>query len=421
MLKIGSGEKTMDLSKKNTKKILCIITFAVVLFAISQNLSVVGSFIEAIITIFAPVIVGFSLAFMLNIPLNIIEKRLFGFLGKSQKKSVKRIQRPLSLITTLLLTCGFFALLLFIIIPQLYDTIMLIVNNMPDYYKSFIDWIENIIARFNLNISTEVLHNPRINFNAIADAVQKLFHKEGATDIINTTMGVTSSVISGVTNFALGFVIAIYILAEKEKIGNFSIRVSEEILSRKHYTKLREVCSIASTSFANFIAGQFTDAILLGFLCFIGMTIFKLPNAAVVSVIIGISALVPVIGPIVGEIIGAFIILLTNPWQALFFLVFVLILQTIDNNLIYPRIMSKSTGVPGILILIAVIVGGKVGGILGVLLGVPSASAVYAIVVNWLKNKHKEKELREAAIKAEEIPNDSDKDVSNVAEEKTTD
>ena len=144
--------------------------------------------------------------------------------------------------------------------------------------------------------------------------------------------------------------------------------------------------SIASTSFSNFITGQFTDAIILSVLCFIGMSIFRLPSAAVVSVIIGITALIPVIGPFIGEAIGCFIILMESPLKALFFLIFILILQAVDNNLIYPQIVGKSVGLPGLFVLLAVIIGGNIGGIAGVLLGVPVASAIYALVMAWLQN-----------------------------------
>lgn len=394
LVKIGQAGEKMELSKKNIKKILGIITFSIILLAVSQNLTTVMGFLSGVLGILAPVIVGLALAFMLNILMSVLERRVFAFMKKSKKRVVRNLFKPVSLVSTLILTLGFFVLLLFIIIPQLKDTIMLLVEKIPVYYTDLINWIESLIVRFGLDVNTEILHNPKFDINNIYAMAQNFFTIESTGDILNTTLGVTSSLISGVSNLVLGLIIAVYILAEKENIGKFTSRFFSAALPENIFLKAKEICSVASNSFASFITGQFTDAFLLGSMCFIGMLIFRFPNAAVVSIIIGITALVPIIGPIVGEVIGCLIIFMESPIKALFFIIFVLILQMIDNNLIYPRIMGKSVGLPGVLVFIAVVIGGNIGGILGVLLGVPTASAIYALIINWLKNKkQREREL----------------------------
>ncbi len=394
LVKIGQAGEKMELSKKNIKKILGIITFAIILLAVSQNLTTVMGFLSGVLGILAPVIVGLALAFMLNILMSVLERRVFAFMKKSKKRVVRNLFKPVSLVSTLILTLGFFVLLLFIIIPQLKDTIMLLVEKIPVYYTDLINWIESLVIRFGLDVNTEIFHNPKFDINNIYAMAQNFFTIESTSDILNTTMGVTSSLISGVSNLVLGLIIAVYILAEKENIGKFTSRFFSAALPENVYSKAKEILSVASNSFASFITGQFTDALLLSTMCFIGMLIFRFPNAAVVSIIIGITALVPIIGPIVGEVIGCLIIFMESPIKALFFIIFVLILQMIDNNLIYPRIMGKSVGLPGVLVFIAVVIGGNIGGILGVLLGVPTASAIYALIINWLKNKkQREREL----------------------------
>ncbi len=377
----------MDLSKKNIKKILGIITFAIVLFTISQNLSSVASFFKSALAVFASTIIGFCLAFILNIPMNVLENKVFKGMKNNKSKVANKMLRPISLISTVILTIGFIVLLMFIIIPKLHDSIMLIIEKVPAYYQSFVVWVDDMVLRFGLDISTEILHNPKFDINTITAMAEKIFTFDGASDILSTTMGVTSSVISGVANVAIGFIIAIYILAEKERIGNFTNRILKNVLPENVYDKTLEVCSVASGSFSSFITGQVTDAFILAVLCFIGMSIFRFPSAAVISVIIGITALIPVIGPFIGEFIGCFIIFMESPLKALLFLIFVLILQAVDNNFIYPKIVGKSVGLPGILVLLAVIIGGNFGGILGILLGVPTASAVYALVIAWLNSK----------------------------------
>ncbi len=377
----------MNLSTKNIKKILGIITFGIVLFTISQNLSSVTSFFGTILGILAPLIVGLCLAFILNIPMNLLETKVFKGMKNSKNKIINKLMRPVSLISTVLLVLAFIVLLLFIIIPQLHSSILLIVDKFPAYYASAVNWIDGIITRFSLDVNTEILHNPKFDMATITSMFGKFFTFESAGDILNTTVGVTSSVISGITNTLIGFIIAIYILAEKEKIGSFINRILEKSLPENVHNKTLDICSVASTSFSNFITGQFTDAIILAVLCFIGMSIFRFPNAAVISVIIGITALIPVIGPLIGEFIGCFIIFMESPLKALLFLIFVLILQAIDNNFIYPKIVGKSVGLPGILVFLAVIIGGNIGGILGILLGVPTVSAIYALVAAWLNSK----------------------------------
>ncbi len=378
----------MDLSKKNIKKILGIITFTVILFTLSQNLSSVATFFKSALAVFASTIIGFCLAFILNIPMNVLENKVFKGIKNSKNKVANKMLRPLSLTSTVILTLGFIVLLMFIIIPQLHNSVLLIIERVPAYYQTFVTWVDDMVLRFGLDISTEILHNPKFDINTITTMAEKLFTFDGASDILSTTMGVTSSVLSGVANVAVGFIVAIYILAEKEKIGNFTNRILKNVLPEKVYEKTLEIFSVASGSFANFITGQVTDAFILAVLCFIGMSIFRFPNAAVISVIIGITALIPVIGPLIGEFIGCFIIFMESPLKALLFLIFVLILQAIDNNFIYPKIVGKSVGLPGILVLLAVIIGGNLGGILGILLGVPIASAVYALVVAWLNSRN---------------------------------
>ncbi len=378
----------MDLSKKNIKKILGIITFAVILFTLSQNLSSVASFFKGALAVFASTIIGFCLAFILNIPMNVLENKVFKGMKTSKNKVVNKMLRPVSLTSTVILTIGFIVLLMFIIIPQLHNSVLQIIEKVPFYYQAFVTWVDDTVVRFGLDISTEILHNPKFDINTITAMAEKLFTFDGASDILSTTMGVTSSVLSAVANVCVGFIVAIYILAEKERIGNFTNKILKNVLPEKIYNKTLEVCSVASGSFTNFITGQVTDAFILAVLCFIGMSIFRFPSAAVISVIIGITALIPVIGPLIGEFIGCFIIFMESPLKALLFLIFVLILQAIDNNFIYPKIVGKSVGLPGILVLLAVIIGGNFGGILGILLGVPTASAVYALVISWLNSKN---------------------------------
>lgn len=392
----------MELNKQNIKKILGIIVFTVVLLSAFQHFSIVIAVITKIITITAPVILGTCIALILNVPMRALEKNVFKFLANSKRKKVKKLLRPVSLISTIILTVGFVALLILIILPQLKTAVVLLINKVPYYIDTAIEFIQPRLHKFGIETNLDFLRPSQINMSKIQTMLSKIFSIKNSDELINTTVGVTSSLLSGVVNFALGLVIAIYFLADKERIIRFISRVAKAICPDRVYNRLNHICNVAETSFSSFITGQFTDSTILALLCFIGMTVLRMPSAAVVAVIIGISSLIPVIGPIIGETIGFILIFIESPLKAVFFIVFILILQTIDNNFIYPKIVGKSVGLPGFVVLIAVIVGGNIGGIIGILLGVPVASAIYILILDAL---HETEERRNAIHKKSDESN----------------
>lgn len=381
----------MELNKHNIKKILGIITFAIVLLMAFQHYTIFISVLSWVIKITAPVIIGICIALMLNVPMRALEKNVFKFISNSKRQGVKKLLRPISLVSTIIVTVGFIALLILIILPQLKNAIILLINKVPYYIDSAINFVEPRLHRFGVDADLSSLHPSQINMSKIQAMLSKVFSIKSSDELINTTVGVTSSLLSGVVNFALGVVIAIYFLADKERIIRFISRVAKVIFPDRIYSKFHRICTVAESSFSSFITGQFTDSTILGVLCFIGMTILRLPSAAVVAVTIGITSLIPVIGPFIGEAIGFIIIFIESPLKAIFFLIFILILQAIDNNFIYPRVVGKSVGLPGFVVLIAVIVGGNIGGILGIVLGVPLASALYILVFEALTEKEEQK------------------------------
>lgn len=382
------------------KKILGVIAFTIALFTLFQNLPAVFEFIKSIFSILSPVLLGFSFAFLLNVLLNVFENKIFKFIKRSKKEKIRKLLRPVSLITTIITALGIIAVLLLIIIPELYQAALLCIEKVPEYYYRIIEWAEGFTLQHKINIDFTFLYNP--NIDEVVNVLKDKIDVTNAENILGTTMGITSSVMSVFGNIGIGFILSIYVLAQKEKIGVMIKRIANVVLPEGLYNKTSNICTIAYTSFSNFIVGQFTDALLLGFLCFIGMSIFRLPNAAAISVTIGVTALFPIVGPFIGEAIGFTIIAMTSPSKALFFIVFILCLQLIDNNFIYPRIVGKSIGLPGILVLIAVIIGGKIGGALGILLGVPTISAIYALFLEWLKQRETVEEFKKNINKIEE-------------------
>ena len=382
------------------KKLLGVIVFTIATFTLFQNLSSVSEFIKSVLAIFAPIILGCSFAFLLNILLNVFENKVFKHLKKSKNKKIEKLLRPISLVSTILTAIGAISILLLIIIPELYKTVLLCIEKVPEYYYEILGWVEGFNSRHNMDIDLSFFHSP--NIDEIVNILKGKIGVANAGNILGTTVGITSSVMGAFTNIGIGFVLSIYILAKKEDIGEMIKRIAKVVLPEEVYLKISNVYEIAYTSFSNFIVGQFTDAILLGTLCFVGMSIFRLPNAAVISITIGITALFPIVGPFIGEAIGFVIIAMTSPVKAVFFIVFILCLQLIDNNFIYPKIVGKSIGLPGLLVLSAVIIGGKIGGVLGILLGVPTASALYTVFLEWLKHNEKIKNFEKECSKITE-------------------
>lgn len=369
------------MNKKQIKSILGIITFGIILFALIQNLSAAWAVLGKILDIFSPVITGFCMAFVLNVLLRVLENRVFFFMGHSNRKWVARLQRPVSLTATLLVTFGLLTILLLVIIPDLRETILRLIENMPSYLESAQKWLGKI------QINGQQIFNTQIDWDKLFETIRTMLTPGTENSIVETAAGVTTSVISSIMDLAFGLFISLYILAQKEKIGRFAVRLSNALFPMKVSVKLHHICTVANNSFSNFITGQLTEAVILGALCFVGMLIFRFPNAAIISILIGVTALVPIVGPLIGEIIGCLLILTESPLKALLFLVFVLILQLIEGDLIYPRVVGRSVGLPGVIVLIAVVVGGNLGGMLGILLGVPVASVVYTLVLDWLDNR----------------------------------
>lgn len=381
----------MELNRSNIKKILGIIVFAILFLFAVQHFSKVLEIVGKCIDIFAPVIIGLCVAFILNIPMRAFEKSIFKFIANSKNPKVRAMLRPISLIFTLLVTVGFVVLLILIIVPQLKDAVILLFSKVPYYADRLIDFIEPKLQKYGIEANINSWHPSQLDMAKVQTMLSKVFSIKDRDELISTTMGFTSSVLSGVINFALGAILAIYILAEKEKILKLTSRIIKAILPQKAYNRFDHICTVSETSFSSFITGQFLDSAIRGILCFIGMTIFRFPSAAIISVLTGVTALIPVIGPLIGEAIGFVIIFIESPLKAILFIVFTLVLQTIDNNFIYPKVVGKSTGLPGLIVLVAVIVGGNIGGIMGILLGVPVVSVIYVLVIDALQEKEAKK------------------------------
>lgn len=367
----------MELNKKNIKKILAIISFAIVLYWGLQNLSEVTGFISTMLGFVSPFIMGLCIAFIINVPMKVIEKRLFSFKAMSTSKVIQVLKRPLSMVLTIILIAAIIIIVFFLIIPELVNTISIINRGIPSFMVQVQEWL-NTFASEHPEITSWVTAQ-ELDWKSISDKIFN-FLRNGATSILGSTFNIATSVFSVVFNFILGFVFAIYVLFQKEQLIQQTKRVLYAYLPEPRADKVVSISTLSNRIFSNFLTGQGTEAVILGVLFFIGMSIFQFPYALMISVLIGFTSLIPLVGAFIGCTVGAFLILVTDPMKALWFIVFFLVLQQIEGNLIYPRVVGNSIGLPGIWVLVAVAVGGSMYGIIGMLLGVPLSSIMYALL-----------------------------------------
>ena len=360
--------------KSNRKSYLFIILSIFLLYLAIHYWPFVSSFLLALFVAATPLWIGCAIAYLVNILMSFYERHYF---TKTQKRWVSLSRRPVCMIGALLTLIVVVALIVSLILPQLSSCITLVVSELPKLMDDLIQFLtkQKILPDDILADLTSINWQEKIG--EIAKAVVS-----GVGNILDVVISAASSLFSIVTTAMFSFIFAIYILAGKEHLGRQGCHFLQHYLPEKWYQKLMYVLSILNDSFHKFIVGQCTEGVILGILCTIGMLILRLPYATMIGTLIGFTALIPVVGAFIGGAVGAFLILMDSPVQALIFLIFLVILQQLEDNLIYPRVVGTSMGLPGIWILAVVTVSGSVFGILGIILGIPIAATVYRLIYN---------------------------------------
>lgn len=372
------------MTKENKKDMIKFIIFAVVLIFVFIHIKEIWNFLGFILQLIMPFILGIVIAFVLNILINLIETKLL-----NKAKMGDKSKRTISLLLSFAIVFTFIVVLLLLIIPQLKNTVELFVDNMPMYEEN----VKELLDKFNINpeIVMEIEEGVK-NFGTVAIE----FIKNNTDHILEVTLGVASNVISIIVNTVIALVFAIYLLVQKEKLLSQLNKVLKAYLPLNKVSKIRDIAKLSNRTCANFVSGQCLEAVIIGVLCFIGMLILGIPYAATISVLIGVTALIPVYGAFIGTIFGAFLIFMVSPIKALIFIIFIIILQQFEGNLIYPKVVGKSVGLPGIWVFVAVTIGASLAGIVGMLISVPIVSILYSILatdVNYRINAKNSKKI----------------------------
>ena len=379
----------MDLSKLSMKKIRELVIFTVLLVVALWKFEVVIDVLKTIWGILFPFVLGGAIAFVINVPMSFLEKKIFGK-TKDGNKVGKKLARPISLLLTIILAVGVIALVMFGVIPQLTRTM----GSLMISIANFVPQMQNWIREFSHNNQEIMKLVNQVQFNqdqAIKWGISIL--GSGAGNMMNTTMSAVGSIVSGFATFFIAFSFACYILFQKEKLHVQIRKVFFAFIPKQKAEAFLKICSLTYQTFANFLTGQCVEAVILGSMFVVTLSILKMPYALLIGTLIAFTALIPIFGAFIGCAVGCFLIFMISPKQAILFIIVFLILQQIEGNLIYPHVVGGSVGLPSIWVLAAVTIGGNLMGIVGMLIFIPLVSVLYTIFREFVYLRLKEKNI----------------------------
>lgn len=365
-----------------------LATYIVILSYIFLNLDKIGKFLLNILLVVKPFLIGGAIAFVLNILMKIYEEKVFKkLLGKCKKYNLAKLTRIVSLIATIITIGAIIITIMFFIIPQLIESGKTLGNNIPAYLES----LEEMVGKYYRD--TELIKNIYTQLIAAGKEILKVAGSL-TSSIVGQVVDITVGITSTITTAVIGLIVAIYILLSKETLDNQAKKIVYSILSERAANKTIKLSKLCYEKFSKFVGGQCLEAIILGILCFIAMSIFRMPYPLLVSTLIGITALVPIVGAFIGVIPSVFIILMVDPIQALWFIILIIVIQQIEGHVIYPFVVGSSIGLSALWVLFAITVGGKLFGIIGMLIGVPLFGVIYTLIGYFTNKRLSEKNIK---------------------------
>ncbi len=367
----------MGYDKTKLKQICWMILYVGIIILLLIHSNILFSGIKFVVGIFVPFIIGGAIAFILNIPMSGIEKRL---LGRWNGRLANKLKRPLSMILSFIFVIAIVALVILAVVPQLRNTFATLGTKVTPFLQDVLVWLQGLATEYpELKSLLQGLDTMEFNWDSIIANVAG-FLKNGVGSMVGSTFTVASSIIGGVANVFIAVVFAIYLLSQKEQLQNQVCRIIDAYASKKVNKRIREVSHRLYVNFTKFICGQCLEAVILGVAFIVFMSIFQMPYAVMIGTLIAFTALIPIVGAFIGCGVGAFMILIDNPVQALWFVILFLIIQQLEGNLIYPKVVGNSVGLPSIWVLMSVSVGGSLFGVVGMLVFIPLMSTLYSLL-----------------------------------------
>ena len=370
------------------RNILICILFTIFLLFVKDNFSVVWNAICLVASIMTPFVIGFLFAYILNFPYKFFYNKAFKFL-KGKKPFLENMRKPLAIICTYASVVAVLGFLIAILVPQIADNIASLIERVPAYIDSIYKWLASMAEWLNNN------YNANIDIDAsFAQLGQEIIKNLNGATIANmsknflfdTLMPMITSTTAGIYNFVMGIVISVYFLSAKEMLCRQVKRMAVAFIPIKYLPKVYEVVDITDTKCGRFLVGDIIDAAFIGVLVFITMSIFQLPYAALIAVLIGVTNIIPFFGPFIGAIPSAIILFLESPWDMFIFIAIVFVIQQLDGNLFKPKIIGSQVGLSSFWVLFSVIVGGSLFGMVGFILGTPIYAVIYTLVGKRAKN-----------------------------------
>lgn len=383
----------MEISRTTMKRIMVLIAFAVLLLAGLQRMEAVMGAVGFVWGVLSPLFVGAALAFILNVPMSFLERKLFPKRDarKGKKGPSPALARGISLLLTFVLLVVIILLLVLVVVPQLAESVASLGTAVSDAAKRAMAWAEEQFAAYpEITARLETLS---IDWQGLVKALWD-FLTTGVGSVVTSTISVTRQVAGAVSAGFISFIFAIYLLLQKEKLGLQCRKALYAILPEKAADETVRVCSMSHRVFSSFITGQCVEAVILGAMFFAAMTLLRMPYALLVGCLIAVTALIPIVGAFIGCIVGAFLLLMTSPVQALAFVVLFLVLQQVEGNLIYPHVVGSSVGLPSIWVLAAVSIGGSLMGVVGMLVFIPLTAVLYALFREFVYGRLKKKGIK---------------------------
>lgn len=378
----------MVLSNETVRKIRGLIVFTALITACLWKYDVVVKALAFVFHIILPFVLGGAIAFVLNVPMNFVQRNLFKEDKIKGKKYMQKLARPASMLIVIFGVLGIVGIVMFVLIPQLGTTFANLGASIQEFIPKVQEWAENIFH--NNREIMEWVDSLEFDWNKIMETGINFF-KNGAGSVLDSTITAAMNIVSGLTTFFIAFVFAIYILLQKEKLGMQAKKVLFAFVRRGRGEAAMEVLSLTYNTFSSFLTGQCVEAVILGSMFVVTMAVLRLPYALLIGIVIAFTALIPIFGAFVGCGVGVFMIFIEDPFKAMIFVVLFLVLQQVEGNLIYPHVVGNSVGLPSIWVLAAVSVGGSLMGVVGMLIFIPIVSVVYALFreIVYLKLKQR--------------------------------
>ena len=368
------------MDKKLFRSLLLLTTYAIVLVAVIVKLDEVGRWLGGVLGAFQPLLIGAVIAFILHRPCNFFA-RLY---QQALPEKGRGAARPLAAATAYLLVAALITALVALVVPELTHSIELFISNLSTYAANFQELFDWVVARLDL----EQLADLDLS-SGISESLQKLLN--GALDALTNTLphliGMTSVLVSAVVTGVISLVFSIYMLSGGPKLTAQCRRLVRAYLPEKAADRVLSVTRLTADTFSKYVNGQVVEAFILGGLCFLGMCIFRFDYAPLISVAVGVFALIPIAGAYLGAVLAVLLLVMIDPWEAVWFLVFLVALQQLEGNLIYPRVVGTSMGLPGIWVLAAVTVGGSLLQLVGMVVSVPLAAVAYTLLKQDLRER----------------------------------